>query len=189
VAWSQLEELDPSPDSARRLGELSVSEDPAAALGHYLDCLDRDPGALDCREAASGLALRLDRPAQVLELGLPVVEDLSPPAYLNLLLAARNRSPDLRLEEIVALRAPASAEAWGVVALARRDTGRLEGARNAVQRGLEVAETPELYNLLGVIRLERGDRRGARSAWERALALDPDYAPARQNLDQTPESP
>jgi tetratricopeptide (TPR) repeat protein len=45
---------------------------------------------------------------------------------------------------------------------------------------------PRAWNNLGYARQQAGDLAGARTAYERALALGPDYARARINLDGLP---
>lgn len=44
------------------------------------------------------------------------------------------------------------------------------------------ANNPQLHNLLGVARVAANDRKGGRSAYEKALAIDAQFAPARLNL-------
>jgi tetratricopeptide (TPR) repeat protein len=186
-AWSWLEQRVPDAESARRLGMLA--DDPAVALEHYLACFQRDPAAVDCREQATALALAAGRPADGVAWSEPALAALSEPGYLNLLLAALNSSTIDHVDAWVSERAPATAEAWGVVALVRRQQNRPTAAMEAVQAGLGVAETADLYNLLGVLRVEGGDRPGARRAWSRALEIDPGHAVARQNLAEHPEAP
>jgi Flp pilus assembly protein TadD len=119
----------------------------------------------------------------------PALAELSEAGYVNLLIAGSSASAMAELEEWVEHRPPRSAAGWGVVALARRTDGRSGEAVRAVEQGLELAESADLYNLLGVLRVERGDRAGAREAWAKALELDPDHGPARANLDEHPEGP
>ena len=40
----------------------------------------------------------------------------------------------------------------------------------------------EAYNLLGVLQVRAGRMEAARAAWQRALELRPDFAPAQRNL-------
>jgi tetratricopeptide (TPR) repeat protein len=185
-AWSWLEEKVPDAESARRLAALSSARgEDGTALGHYLDCFSRDPGAVDCRENATRIATGLGRATEAVRYSEPVLADLSQAGYTNLLLAA-TQSGSGDVEAWVTARAPATATGWGLVALHRRDSGEAKAALEAVQSGLEVAETPDLLNLLGVLRLEAGDLSGAREAWWRALELDPAHGPARANLDEHP---
>ena len=185
-AWTWLEKNVPDPESARRLASLaSGSGEDEIALGHYLDCFRRDPGAVDCRENATRIATGLGRATDAVRYSEPVLADLSEAGYANLLLAA-TQSGSGDVEAWATARAPATPAGWGLVALHRRDSGQAEAALEAVQSGLEVAETPDLLNLLGVLRIEAGDRSGAREAWLRALELDPAHGPARANLDEHP---
>jgi tetratricopeptide (TPR) repeat protein len=186
-AWRWLDSNAPDAGSARRLATLAG--EPEAALDHYRDCFARDPGAVDCREQATALALSAGRPADGVAWSEPALAVLSEAGYLNLLLAALNSSTMENVEAWVAERAPGSAEAWGVVALVRRAQERPEEALVAVEAGLGLAENADLYNLLGVLRVEGGDREGARRAWTRALEIDPRHALARENLAEHPGSP
>jgi Flp pilus assembly protein TadD len=181
-AWAWLDEHSPDARTARRLAELESSDDPEAAIAHSVDCFERDASAIDCREMASRLALDSSRPARAIGFSEPALESLTESGYANLLWAAERSGHGDTIEEWVERRSPGSAPAWGIVALARRAAGDADGAALAVEAGLEFAETADLYNLLGVLRWEAGDRAAARDAWERALEVDPDHGPARENL-------
>lgn len=185
-AWAWLEEHEPDAESARRLALLGPGEE---ALARYRDCIERDPGALDCRERATQLSMQAGETAEAVGYSEPALMDLTEPGYLNLLLAGLNSSAIRDVPGWVDRRPPATAEGWGVVALVHRDQGRAGQALEAVHTGLEVAETADLYNLLGVLRVEAGDVAGARRAWLRALELDPAHEVARSNLEEHPERP
>ncbi len=45
-------------------------------------------------------------------------------------------------------------------------------------------EQPEPYNNAGIIYLNQGDKANAEAMFRKALAVDPNYAPARQNLEK-----
>jgi hypothetical protein len=51
--------------------------------------------------------------------------------------------------------------------------GNLDGARHELERSLALRETPDGYALIGMMAEHEQDARGALSAYERALALDP----------------
>jgi tetratricopeptide (TPR) repeat protein len=184
-AWEWLEARDPDAESARRLALLA--DDPDSVLARYADCIERDPGAVDCREQAAVAAMQAGDFARALGYSEPALEQLSEPGYLNLLLAALNSSNMQEVELWLSRRAPDSGAGWGVVALIRRARGQPGEALEAVQAGLALAETADLYNLLGVLRVEAGDVVGARKAWGRALDLDPAHEVARSNLEEHPE--
>ena len=188
-SWDWLERHDPSRDSARRLGDLLRSPDPELAIDHYRDCFSRDSTAVDCREQASRIALDLGEDHLAVELSAPAFRALSESAYLNLLIAANNLSDIENIEIWARSREPGSAAGWGVLALARRADGRRRAAVEAVEKGLAFEDDADLYNLLGVLRIEAGDRDLARQAWLRALEIDPDHGPARANLDEHPPAP
>jgi Flp pilus assembly protein TadD len=188
-AWRWLEEHDPSSGSARHLGDLLRTPQPELALDHYRNCIARDSTAVDCREQASRIALDLGRDQLAVDLSEPALLALSEAAYLNLLIAANNLANIQKIELWAEARAPGAAAGWGVLALALRADGRQADAVQAVQRGLALAEDADLYNLLGVLRVENGDLDSARRAWLRALEIDPGHGPAQANLDEHPESP
>jgi Flp pilus assembly protein TadD len=188
-AWRWLEEHDPSSGSARHLGDLLRTPQPELALDHYRNGLARDSTAVDCREQASRIALDLGRDQLAVDLSEPALLALSEAAYLNLLIAANNLANIQKIELWAEARAPGAAAGWGVLALALRADGRQADAVQAVQRGLALAEDADLYNLLGVLRVENGDLDSARRAWLRALEIDPGHGPAQANLDEHPESP
>lgn len=188
AAWTWLEGHHPDAETARRLGALGAAG-PDSALARYRDCIERDREAVDCREQATRLALEAGDPQLAVQLSAPALEALSEAGYLNLLIAAQENKAVAEIEGWVERRRPASAPAWGVVALVRRADGRGEGALAAVRSGLELAETADLYNLLGVLRVEAGDAEAARAAWRKALEIDPGFGPARQNLAEHPGSP
>jgi hypothetical protein len=90
-------------------------------------------------------------------------------------------------------------QASSLRAAPRAATPASDAARRAYERGRAAATAeqaragyeesarldparPEPWNALGVLALAQGDQAAARSHWERALAVDAGYAPARQNL-------
>ena len=185
-SWRAAERVAPDATIARRIAELVVHTEPASAIEAYDRCAERDPAAIDCREAAAALLLQAGSPEEARERLAPVVEELSPVALQNLYLATlRARGP----EAVTALRErrePATGAGWGVLALALRETDRPDTARAAVERGLVLdPRDADLHSLHGVLLAESGDSGAARTAWRRALEIDPDHAEARANLDAT----
>ncbi|RKZ07799.1 hypothetical protein DRQ53_00975 [bacterium] len=187
AAWRWLEDRAPAADTARRLGELL--SDPAERLASFRDCFGRDPAAVDCREQATSLAFVLGQPEEAVLYSEPALGQLSEAGYLNLLGAAAASSGIEKIEAWIEARRPESAAGWGLVASVRREQDRPQAALEAVQTGLGLAETADLYNLLGVLRVEAGDRPAARAAWQKALEIDPGHGPARANLEQHPATP
>jgi tetratricopeptide (TPR) repeat protein len=51
-------------------------------------------------------------------------------------------------------------------------------------KSIEAKPTPYAHNNLGIMYLANGDRSAAREQFQKSLALDPAYQPARRNLDQ-----
>jgi tetratricopeptide (TPR) repeat protein len=63
------------------------------------------------------------------------------------------------------------------------DSGDVRGGLAQLQRAADLGETePQLYVDLGDAELKAGDDASARRAYQRALVIDPYYAPARQRL-------
>lgn len=184
--WRRLDDLAPDVRSARRRGELLAPTDVEAAIAAYDTCAARDPEAVDCREAAASLELAAGRPDGAVRRLLPVVEALSDLALANLYVALWNAGRGDELPALADRRPPGSGPGWGVLALALRDVGRAEEAREAVESGLEVdPDAPGLHVLRGAILEESGRREQARAAWRRALELDPGNVEARANLEAT----
>jgi tetratricopeptide (TPR) repeat protein len=62
-------------------------------------------------------------------------------------------------------------------------SGDMRGGLAELQRAADLGETePQLYVDLGDAELKAGDDASARRAYQRALVIDPYYAPARQRL-------
>lgn len=183
AAWRALETVAPSADSARRLGELTRNAAPDTARIHFEDCVDRDPAAVDCAEAAASIALEMGLPgtaARLLDLRLGAVSEVG---VLNLLIAYQREGDLEALENVLRRREPRTGRAWGVTALARRAAGERVAALEAVQLGLLLEpDSPDLENLRGVLLDEAGDRAAAIAAWQRALELDPEHPEALENL-------
>jgi tetratricopeptide (TPR) repeat protein len=53
-----------------------------------------------------------------------------------------------------------------------------------LKKSIELYPTPGAYNNLGLLQLQAGDREAARSSFRQAIALDPQYDPALQNLEK-----
>jgi osmotically inducible lipoprotein OsmB len=53
-----------------------------------------------------------------------------------------------------------------------------------LRRSIEFYPTPAAHNNLGMLQLSAGDREGARASFRNAIALEPRYEPALQNLEK-----
>jgi tetratricopeptide (TPR) repeat protein len=185
--WTQLEKVQPSADSARRLAELCRTNSPGMAISWYERCARRDTTALDCAAAAGSLLLGQGKARESLPWLRRAVAAKQPPqkSLYNLLLAWQSLQEPDSIEALAARHPPQLAQSWGVVALARREQGRLDAAQRAAQKAVELdPEDLELANLQAVILLERGKREEAKRIWRRILQKDPDNALARSNLEQ-----
>lgn len=184
--WGRVETLAPDVRSARRLAELRAPRDPEAAIEAYDLCLDRDPDALDCREAAASLETAAGRPDAAAERLFPHAEDLSGPGLANLYVALWNAGRGGDVRALVERRPPRSGPGCGVAGLAFRAVGDTENALEMLTVGLNVApRDPGLLVLMGAVLEDAGRRDEARAAWRRALELDADNAEARSNLEAT----
>jgi tetratricopeptide (TPR) repeat protein len=70
-------------------------------------------------------------------------------------------------------------------AFERRHGGNAVAARRLEQAVKDLPHDADLWAVLGVARLELGDRTGARAAWTRALAIQPDQPTALEELKAT----
>ncbi len=88
-----------------------------------------------------------------------------------------------RLCDSVLARDPASAEAWHLLGLSRRQMGDAEGAVEAITRALELApDIAAAHFNLGNALAARGRIEEAAACYRRALALAPNFAAAHNNL-------
>jgi O-antigen ligase len=78
---------------------------------------------------------------------------------------------------------PLQAQYHWNLGFSRVTSGDLRGGVTELQRAADLGETePQLYVDLGDAEKKLGDRSAARRAYERALVIDPYYAPARDRL-------
>jgi tetratricopeptide (TPR) repeat protein len=189
--WGALDRIAPSADSARRLGELARADDePEMARAHFVDCVERDPSATDCAEAAGALALAAGDLSTAGDLLAPRLEQLSEVGLFNLLMVYERAGDGKAVEALLSRREPGLGGSWGLIALVRRAEGQQPEALAAVRRAIGLSpESADLHTLEGVLLEESGKRIAARAAWQRALALDPSHAEARANLEATRSGP
>jgi len=78
---------------------------------------------------------------------------------------------------------PEAADGWIYQGLAQRARGDLEGARRSLEQARQLDATrPRTHNNLGSVYFELGLLDEAEAAFERAVAIAPDLAEARENL-------
>jgi Tfp pilus assembly protein PilF len=80
----------------------------------------------------------------------------------------------------------------GLIELAKKYIGRREltAARRPVERAMASdPRRPEAYNLLGVLEEIAGRRLEAQAQYRMALAAEPSYRPAQQNLSRSTQPP
>jgi tetratricopeptide (TPR) repeat protein len=63
--------------------------------------------------------------------------------------------------------------------------GDARTSEDHLRRSLAHHPTAPAWNNLGLLQVQDGRRRDAQDSFNRALALDPDYEPARRNLEKT----
>jgi tetratricopeptide (TPR) repeat protein len=97
---------------------------------------------------------------------------------------AANRADAARaaLLEIVRIT-PNDPSAWNNIGVLAARTGTPQEALQYLETSLRLnPNQPAVLNQIGVLKLQAGDSAGAREAFSRALAVDPTYGPARDNL-------
>lgn len=185
--WTELERTKPDADTARRLGELWTPSAPDSAIQWYERCVERDPSCHDCAAAAGSLLLKAGKPGQALPWLRRAVQ-AGPPsqeAVYNLLLAWQGLGKADSIEALAARNPPKFARSWGVIALTRRQEGKLSSALKAAERALALApDDLDLANVQAVILLELGRKEEAKRIWRRILQIDPNHALAKSNLEQ-----
>jgi tetratricopeptide (TPR) repeat protein len=142
--------------------------------------LFREAGERRAREAADIIAAELARPAQA------AAQQLSP-AQALMLAEQHRRAGQLGQAEDLCRRVlaaqPASAEAEHMLGLIAHQSGRLAEAIDHVGRAAEIDDGNALYHAnLGEMRRLAGRPEPAAAAARRALALQPDYPGALNNL-------
>lgn len=180
--WSQVDTLEPSPESARALARLSPEG--RTQLGYFLACVERDSMAADCRAAAGSIYLRRGEiDAALVQLRAAVRLGEAGEALHNLFLALQLSGRGEEAENWLESYEPPFAESWGALALLRRDAGDTPAALAAVRRGRELdPEDLDLANLEAVLREELGDTGAAVEIWREILERDPTHPQARANL-------
>jgi tetratricopeptide (TPR) repeat protein len=74
-------------------------------------------------------------------------------------------------------------EAWFLLGQTQEFAGRLDEARESLQRAIALkADDPRFHNTLGMVLQRSGDREAAKASYRRANALDPNYERSRYNL-------
>jgi Tfp pilus assembly protein PilF len=87
-----------------------------------------------------------------------------------------------RFREAVALD-PASAEAWNALGMTLGGTGHLAEAEQAFRKAVERNDRNHRYAYnLGLALLRQGRAAEARPFFEKSLALEPAFAPAREQM-------
>jgi len=105
---------------------------------------------------------------------------------MSLLLAARGNFEDAARHAQFAVGShPKEPRYLAQVGYAHLCLGNYQAAENPLRRAtLSTANDRYLWNNLGIVLRVKGDNAEARQCFERALALDPDYAAAREHLAQ-----
>lgn len=102
-------------------------------------------------------------------------------ALATLLRAARDYDGALEQAREALVRDPRHARALAEVGRVYRAREQLEVAELVFRKALELGESAELHNDLGLLELSRGDTQAAFEAFRRAIALDPNFSDAHEN--------
>lgn len=159
---------------AIRLHEKLLRRDPNNALAHYhlgyAYGMSHD-AAGEMREYQRAEQLGLLQWDLFLNLGILYLENRDTSAAISALTTAAKLGP----------RHP---EAHFNLALAYERARLLPEARSEILASLKLEpDQLDAQNTLGVISAEMGDYESARTVWTKLIRTDPDYQPARRNLD------
>lgn len=135
-------------------------------------------GRLEMRKGNKSEAMALFRKAIQ-------IEPFNGEAHLNLAHEARTRRDYATAVKHVRTALKEDSQnvlAYEVLARVYYDLGRIELAKLVCQTGLAIEKTPDLYNTLGLVHLKQDNVRLALTAFEDALKVDKDYAPAHMNV-------
>jgi tetratricopeptide (TPR) repeat protein len=102
-------------------------------------------------------------------------------ALATLLRAARDYDGALEQARETLVRDPRNAGALAEVGRVYRAREQLEVAELVFRKALDLGETAELHNDLGLLELSRGDTQAAFEAFQRAITLDPTFSEAHEN--------
>jgi tetratricopeptide (TPR) repeat protein len=102
-------------------------------------------------------------------------------ALATLLRAARDYDGALEQARETLVRDPRNARALAEVGRVYRAREQLEVAELVFRKALDLGETAELHNDLGLLELSRGDTQAAFEAFQRAITLDPAFSEAHEN--------
>ena len=94
----------------------------------------------------------------------------------------RFREAEAELRRAAALN-PAEGAVWNKIGVAVLERGEVDLAADCFRRAVSLrTDCKEVCGNLGACLLRKGERPAAEAAFRRALAIDPGYAPARENL-------
>jgi Tfp pilus assembly protein PilF len=62
--------------------------------------------------------------------------------------------------------------------------GQLDAGIKEVKKAVEIIEKPIYYNTLGIAYMQKGQKKQAVECWNRAIELDEDFKPAKDNLNR-----
>jgi len=102
-------------------------------------------------------------------------------AFATVLRAAGEHDAALEQAREALVRDPRNARALAEVGRIYRAREQLEVAELVFRKALDLGQSAELHNDLGLLELQRGDTQAAFEAFARAIALDPGLSEAHEN--------
>jgi tetratricopeptide (TPR) repeat protein len=102
-------------------------------------------------------------------------------ALATLLREARDYDAALEQARETLVRDPRNVRALAEVGRIYRAREQLEVAELVFRKALELGQSADVHNDLGLLELQRGDTQAAFEAFQRAIALDPTFSEAHEN--------
>ena len=182
-------------EALAQAGELLRQDKYNEAKAIYQHVLAREPGNPDALSHLGICAAVTGAPAVGLKLMAQAVQALpNAPTYRNNLgelLRMLGRFAEAEAEFRTSLKLnPRDAGIVSTLALTLAQQGRVAEGLEAAKASVAMApKAPAPHYRLGLIHAQTRDFAQARAAYERALALDPAYAPAAEAMRQLPADP
>jgi tetratricopeptide (TPR) repeat protein len=195
IAFGRAIEIDPASAEARNdFGVfLYRSDEVERSIEELIEAVRLDPSSALYHENL-GRAYRKKSQWKEAERELDATSKVAPSDPAVWVALASTRSAEKNLDEAAAAYGtaleidPLDEEAAAGLAATLRAQGKLAEAETALTKSLSsITKSPALWNNLGVVRVERGQYALALEAFQKALAIDGSFEPARANLARANE--